>query len=115
MTTGRCWSFTYDAPSNTLTKVLDNAPLSFAGPDSDFDVDELGNAYYTGYAGNGTNQAGVSIYKKSAVAETVVGGDNVLKYGTVVKLKLLNGKVFFVVTGRRTGTDITQLSILKQD
>lgn len=112
---GNCWSFTYDAATKTLTKVLDNAPLSYAGTGTDFDVDEMGNAYYSGYAGNGANQVGVSFYKKGISGESLVGGDDVLKFGQVIKLKILGGKLFFALTGKHTGTSIGQTTIIRQD
>jgi hypothetical protein len=69
-----------------------------------------------GYAANGTNTNGVSIYKKTTGGSvSLVGQDNILKFGAVVKLKTLMGKVFIAVTGKKTGTSAYQLSIIKEN
>lgn len=79
-----------------------------------FDLDEGGNLYYAGYAGNGSNENGVSVYKISGNgATTLVGVDNFLKFGTVAKLKYLYGKLYLAVIGTKTAT-VHQLSFIRQ-
>ncbi len=109
------YSFTYNFQTKTLQKVLDGVSLTYGNEtDSDIAFDEQGNLYYTGYANNGNNKEGVSIYKISTGGNTLVGRDNFLKFGEVVKLKYLLGKMYVAVQGRKTGTQVQQLSILKQ-
>lgn len=109
------YSFTYNFQTKTLQKVLDGASLSYGSEEeSDVAFDEQGNLYYTGYANNGNNKEGISIYKISTGGQTLVGTDNFLKFGEVVKLKYLLGKIYMAVQGRKTGTQVQQLSILKQ-
>ncbi len=115
ITTKKCWSFSFDYATHTLTKGLENALLDYSAEGSDIDIDEYGNVYYSGKAGNGTNANGVSIYRKSISGMvTLVGTDNILKYGTIIKLKYLFGKVYFALTGTISGTNIKQLTIIKQ-
>jgi hypothetical protein len=113
--TKKYWSCSFNANANTLTKVLDNATLDYAGTESDIDLDELGNVYYSGVAGNGANTNGISIYKKTNTGNTLVGSDNFLKFGTIIGLRSLKGKVFFVVSGKKSGTDLRQISIIKEN
>lgn len=109
------YSFTYNFQTKTLQKVLDGASLSYGSEEeSDVAFDEQGNLYYTGYANNGNNKEGISIYKISTGGQTLVGTDNFLKFGEVVKLKYLLGKIYMAVQGRKTGTQVQQLSIIKQ-
>lgn len=109
------YSFTYNFQTKTLQKVLDGVSLAYGNEtESDVAFDEQGNLYYTGYANNGNNKEGISIYKISTGGSTLVGNDNFLKFGQVVKLKYLLGKIYIAVQGRKTGTQVQQLSILKQ-
>lgn len=109
------YSFTYNFQTKTLQKVLDGVSLTHSTEtDSDIAFDEQGNLYYIGYANNGTNKEGISVYKISSGGNTLVGNDNFLKFGEVVKLKYLLGKIYIVVQGRKTGTNVQQISILKQ-
>ena len=109
------YSFTYNFQTKSLQKVLDGVSLTYGNETgSDVAFDEQGNLYYTGYANNGNNKEGVSIYKVSPGGSTLVGKDNFLKFGEVVKLKYLLGKMYVAVQGRKTGTQVQQLSILKQ-
>ncbi len=82
---------------------------------SDVDLDEAGNLYYTGYAKNGSDKTGTSVYKISAGgASSLVGSDGFLKYGTPVKLKYLHGKVYLGVVGTRPETGYRQITVLRQ-
>lgn len=109
------YSFTYNFQTKSLQKVLDGVSLTYGNETgSDVAFDEQGNLYYTGYANNGNNKEGISIYKISSSGHTLVGTDNFLKFGEVVKLKYLLGKIYIAVQGRKTGTQVQQLSILKQ-
>lgn len=109
-------TYVYNFETNTLSQNLKQATLEYSGTGSDMDLDENGDVYYTGYAGNGSNTNGVSIYKKSGnAAPVLVGTDNILKFGEVIKLRILNGKVYFAVTGKQSGKDIYQLSLIKQN
>lgn len=111
------YSYVYNSNTQTLQQVLNNVSLSYGDNDqSDMDIDEQGNLYYTGYAANGSNTAGISIYKISAGGgHTLVGGDNIVKFGQFIKLKYLKGRVYCVLTGTKTGqTDVHQLSIIRQ-
>jgi hypothetical protein len=113
--TKQFYTFTYNFESKVLTKVLDGAGFTYGDAlQSDFDLDENGNIYYAGYAGNGSNQQGISIYKISLSGTTLVGNDNFLKFGEVVKLKYLLGKIYLAVQGRKTGTQVQQLSVIRQ-
>ena len=95
---------------------LNQVTLEYSGTGSDIDLDENGNVFYTGYAGNGTNTSGVSIYKKSnSGTPTLVGNDNLLKSGTVVKLRVLMGKVYIAVTAKQSGKEVYQISIIKEN
>ncbi len=115
-TTGQVWTMSYNFTTQQLLLGLNGVTLEYSGTGSDLDVDEYGNVYYTGYAANGTNTTGVSIYKKEiSGAVSLVGQDNILKYGTVVKLKVLDGKVYAAITGKQTGTSNYQVSIIKQN
>ncbi len=113
--TKKYWSCSFNSNTNNLSKVLDNTALEYAGTESDIDVDELGNVYYSGYASNGTNTNGVSIYKKNNIGNTLVGADNFLKFGTIIGLRSLKGKIFFVVSGKKSGTDLRQITIIKEN
>ncbi len=115
-TTGEVWTLSYNFNTQQLSLGLNGVMLDYSGGGSDVDIDEAGNAYYTGYANSGTNTNAVSIYKKdTGGAVVLVGQDNILKYGTVVKLKVLNGKVYAAITGKKTGTSQYQVSIIKQN
>ncbi|MEO5910788.1 MAG: hypothetical protein ABIP95_07860 [Pelobium sp.] len=110
------WAVAYDFSTSTLTKLFDKTALDYGGAGSDVDCDEDGNLYYTGYAGNGKNAIGVSIYKKDKSGiTTLIGLDNFLKFGEVVSLKSLYGKVYFALKGKITGSTNSQLSIVKQN
>jgi len=94
---------------------LDGASLLYGSEtDSDIAFDEHGNMYYTGYANNGANKQGISIYKISTGSQTLVGSDNFLKFGEVIKIKYLSDIIYLAVQGRKAGTQVQQLSILKQ-
>lgn len=110
------WTYTYDFAGDILTARIDNADLSYSSEGSDMDMDDEGNIYYTGIAGNGSNSAGVSVYKLSPSGVSLVGADNFLKFGEVVKLRFINNKVHMVVTGNVSGVKAwSQLSVLSQD
>ncbi len=114
--TNKFTTVSYDFNSGVMSMGLNNVSLDYSGTGSDYDLDEFGNIYYTGYASNGTNTAGVSIYKKGINGTvSLVGQDNFLKFGTIIKLKTLMGKVFIVVTGKKTGTSAYQLSVIRED
>lgn len=114
--TNKVSTYIYNFDTNTLTQHLQQVTLEYAGSGSDIDLDEYGDVYYTGYANYGTNTNGVSVYKKSSSgASTLVGNDNILLYGTIVKLKSLMGKIYLAVTGKQTGKDVYQISIIKQN
>ncbi|HLP20315.1 MAG TPA: hypothetical protein VK174_08440 [Chitinophagales bacterium] len=111
-------TISYDVASNTFTKVLDNTLLTYSGTGTDFDIDEFGNAYYTGYAGNGSNTAGVSIYKLDNTGNSLVGMDNFMITGSVELLKHCAGKVYLALSyyqdasGNQKGP---QYMLLQQD
>lgn len=110
------WTYTYDFTNDILTAKINNADLSYSGAGSDMDLDDEGNIYYTGVAGNGSNANGVSVYKLSPAGVTLVGADDFLKFGEVVKLRFINNKVHMVVTGNVTGVNAwAQLSVLSQN
>lgn len=114
-TTKQVWTYSFDYTTHTFTKGLENATLSYSAEGSDIDFDEFGNVYYTGVAGNGSNSLGVSVYKKDINGSTtIVGSDNFLKYGEIIRLKYLFGKVYLAVKGNITGTTVKQLTFLKQ-
>lgn len=53
--------------------------------------------------------------KKEIADPTIrIGADDFLKFGTIIKLKVLMGKVYFALNGKKTGFDKYQLSVLKQ-
>ena len=111
-------TFVYNFETNTLSQNLAQASLEYAAAGSDIDVDENGDVYYTGIAGNGGNANGVSVYKKSGnAASVVVGSDDFLKTGTVVKLKVFSGKIYMAVSVNPDGSSFGsyQLSVIKQD
>ncbi len=113
--TKKCWTYSFDYTTHTFTKGMENASLDYSAAGSDIDVDEYGNVYYSGAAGNGSNASGVSIYKKSiSGSSTLIGNDNILKYGEVIQLKFLFGKVYLAVKGSITGTSYKQITFLKQ-
>lgn len=110
------WTYVYDFTNDILTPKINNANLSYSASGSDIDMDEEGNIYYTGIAGNGSNTAGVSVFKLSPSGISLVGSDNFLKFGEVVKMKFFNGKVHLAVTGNVSGVKAWgQLSILSQN
>ena len=116
ITQDKFWTFSYNFDTHVLVKGLDGVSLEYSGEGTDFDLDEFGNIYYSGFAGNGSNTNGVSIYKKAINGNvTVIGTDNFLKFGTIMKVKSLDGKIFVAVTGKQTNTSNYQLSILKQN
>jgi len=113
--TKKYYSFTYNFVSKVIKKVLDGVILEYGDDEkSDVAYDEQGNLYYTGFAGNGSNKLGISIYKVSTAGHSLVGTDNFLKFGEVVHLKYLLGKVYVTVQGTKTGTSVQQLTILRQ-
>lgn len=109
-------TFVYNFSTKQLTKILDNVSIAYGNKDaSDVDMDEAGNLYYTGYAKNGSDKTGTSVYKISAGgASSLVGSDGFLKYGTPVKLKYLHGKVYLGVVGTRPETGYRQITVLRQ-
>jgi hypothetical protein len=110
------WTYSYNFNAKTLTKGLEGGLLDYSGDGSDIDFDEFGNIYYSGFAANGANKIGVSIYKKGIDGQTTrIGADDFLKFGTIIKLKVLMGKVYFALNGKKTGFDRYQLSVLKQN
>lgn len=114
--TKKYWTYTYDFSADVLTAVLNDADLPYSAEGTDMDLDEEGNVYYSGIAGNGSNTSGVSIYKRSRAGTNLVGADNFLKFGEVVKLRHINGKVHLAVTGNVSGVKAwAQLSILSQN
>jgi hypothetical protein len=109
-------TYVYNFETNVLSQNLKNVLLEYSDANSKLDLDDNGDIYYTGYSNNGINTNGVSVYKKSGNSNAVmVGSDNILKFGTVVKLKVLLGKVYLAVSGKQTGKDVYQLSIIKQN
>lgn len=113
---GKYWTYTYDFATDVLKAVLNDVDLPYSGAGTDMDMDEEGNVYYSGMAGNGSNANGVSIYKRSQSGVALVGADDFLKFGEIVKLKYINGKVYMVVTGNVTGVNAwAQLSIIHQN
>lgn len=111
----RYWTYTYDFSTDKLSAVLNNVDLPYSGEGSDMDMDEDGNIYYSGVAGNGSNTNGVSIYKRSASGASLVGKDDFLKFGEIVKLLYTNGKVHLAVIGNISNVVAwAQLSILTQ-
>jgi len=114
-TLNKYWTFSYNFTTKVLAKGLENATLEYSADGTDLDLDEFGNIYYSGYAANGSNKAGVSIYKKAIDAQTTrIGADDFLKFGTIIQLKVLMGKVYFALNGKKTGFEKYQLSVLKQ-
>lgn len=109
-------TYSYDFSNNQLSQNLNQATLEYSGTESDLDMDDNANLYYTGFASNGSNTNGVSVYQKSGNnSATLVGTDNFLKSGTVVKLRYLSDKVFMAVTAKQSGKEIYQISIIKQN
>lgn len=109
------WTYSYNFTTKVLSKGQEGVTLDYSADGSDIDLDEFGNIYYSGYAANGTNKVGVSIYKKGIDGQTTrIGADDFLKFGTIIKLKFLMGKVYFALNGKKTGLDKYQLSVLRQ-
>jgi hypothetical protein len=114
--TNKYSTFMFDFTTNTLTKGLDGVDLEYDGLGTDIDCDELGNVYYSGTAGNGGNMNGVSIYKREINGtSSLIGTDAFLKFGQIIGLKYLMGKVYLAVQGKQSGKDIYQFTILKQN
>jgi len=116
ITTNKYSTFVYNFNTKEFKTVLDDVSLEYGdSAASDVDIDEEGNLYYTGYARSGTKKDGISVYKISSGNTTsLVGTDNFLKSGQVIKLKLLHGKIYMCITGEKTGYDIHQLSFIRQ-
>lgn len=115
LTTKKCWTYSFDYTTHNFSKGLENASLDYSADGSDIDIDEYGNVYYSGIAGNGSNTTGVSVYRKNiSGAVALVGTDNFLKFGEIIQLKYLFGKVYMAVTGRISNTYYMQLSFIKQ-
>lgn len=115
LSTRKCWTFVFNYTTHTLTAGVPGLALSYGTENSDIDIDEVGQIYYSGIASNGSNMNGVSIYKMNAAGtHSLIGSDNFLKFGEIIKLKFLLGKVYLVVRGRISNTYIKQLSIIKQ-
>jgi hypothetical protein len=115
-TSDKYWSYSYNFTTQMLTKGVENASLAYSAAGSDISCDEFGNMYYSGVAGNGSNTNGVSIYKKDASGTvSLVGADSFLKFGTISKLKYIDGKVYLVVKGAISGTSYKQLTFLRQN
>jgi hypothetical protein len=111
----KCWTFSFNYVNHTLTQGLQGEVLDYSTVNSDMDIDEFGNVFYSGIAGNGTNNDGVSIYKKETTGSvSIIGSDNFLKFGEVVKIKHLYGRIYAAVTGRISNTSFKQLTFLKQ-
>lgn len=116
LSTNKVNTYVYNFSTNTLTQNLNQVTLEYASTGSDIDIDENGNVYYTGYASNGSNMNGVSVYKKSnSSSAELVGNDNILKSGTVVGLKHYFGKVYLAVTANQVGGNVHQISFIKQN
>ncbi len=116
LNTNKRSTYVYNFETNVLTQNLDKVSLEYADASSDIDIDENGDIYYTGFAGNGSNMNGVSVYKKSGASPSVLyGSDNFLKFGTIVKLKILFNNVYLAVSGKQSGKDVYQISFIKQN
>jgi len=112
-------TLTYDAATNTFTKVLDNVLPPYLYEESHYDIDEFGNLYYSGYAGAGANTKSFSIYKLTlSGTPSVVGIDNFLNYGTIDLIKHYSGKVWAAASiykdanGKQVGPKVV---FLRQD
>ncbi len=69
----------------------------------------------TGSADFGKYENGLPIYKVTAGGKhPIVGKDNFLKYGTIVNLKVFDGKMYLAVRGRQTVGVIQQISLIRE-
>ncbi len=109
-------TFTFNFETQVFTKNINEMLLPYSGTGTDIDLDEFGNIYYTGFAGNGSNTNGVSVYKlTSSGSATLVGNDNILKSGEIVGLKYINNKIYLAVTANQVGGNVHQISFIKQN
>ena len=88
----------YNVATKKFTQNITN--LSIPGFDKgkiNYDIDAQGNMYFDNWANNFKSDSTISIYKASGSAFSVVGQDDIIKSGSVVNVRYLNGKVYAAV------------------
>jgi hypothetical protein len=107
------YTFTYNFQTNALRLGLNNVdvgtPSALAGL---ADLDEAGNFYY---ATSGVGGGAATVYSQPVTgARAQIGPNSLLRYGQLVRLKYLNGKIFLAAYGVPAGANQTRLSVLQQ-
>lgn len=107
----RACTYTFDFTTRTLTRGLDNFTMPHTDPDN-IDLDEEGSLYYADkMAGFGAT----TVYRRTvAGATSVVGAEKPLRYGEIVRVKYLLGKVYIAASGLPSGVKETHLAVLQQ-
>jgi hypothetical protein len=86
-----------------------------------FDIDETGNMYFDNWANNFQSDSTISIYKASGSSFSVVGQEDILKSGSVVNVRYLNGKVYaavayrYIVSSNSSSSKKFRMAVIKQD
>ena len=112
----------YNVATKKFTQNITN--LSIPGFDKgkiNFDIDAQGNMYFDHWANNFQSDSTISIYKASGSAFSVVGQDDIIKSGSVVNVRYLNGKVYaavsytYSISNGSSSSKKFRMAIIKQD
>jgi hypothetical protein len=112
----------YNVATKKLTQNITNLSIpGFSTGKVNYDIDDMGNMYFDNWANNFQSDSTISIYKASGSAFTVVGQEDILKAGSVVTVRYLNGKVYaavaytYTVSNGSASSKKYRMAVLKQD
>jgi len=112
----------YSVASKKFTQNITNLSIpGFNQGKINFDIDEQGNMYFDNWANNFQSDSTISIYKASGSAFSVVGQDDIIKSGSVVNVRYLNGKVYaavsytYTVSVGSSSSKKFRMAVIKQD
>lgn len=112
----------YNVASKKFTRNITNLSIpGFSLGKVNFDIDETGNMYFDNWANNFKSDSTISIYKASGNSFSVVGQDDILKSGSVVNVRYLNGKVYaavayrYIVSSNSSSSRKFRMAVIKQD
>jgi hypothetical protein len=91
----KAYTFTFDFKNHAIAKGVETTSITFLDFKSNIDLDEEGNIYCSK-----TNSTGnYDIVKYGINGSTTTIASNVLKYGAIVRVKYLLGKIYFAASG----------------
>lgn len=114
----RVMSAVYNLANKKFTKNITDLKIpGYSTSKINCDMDGEGNIYFDNYGDNFRSDSTISIYKASANAITVVGQDNLIKSGSITKVRFLQGKVYAAVEYKWSLGTVKKyrIAIIKQD